>query len=216
MMFNETFKRSISSVILVIGLYLILKIDHIYFNILLITIFFIASFEWYNLTKNFNYKALGLIFLILSFLSVFLIRNQSDGNNLFIFVLVICVLTDIGGYIFGKVFKGPKLTRISPNKTYSGTFGGFALSILLTSILINYSILDFKINLDINLISIVLMFLISAISQCGDLIISYFKRKSGKKDTGLLIPGHGGILDRIDGMIFAYPFFYLVNNILNL
>ena len=111
--------------------------------------------------------------------------------------------------MFGKIFKGPKLTSISPNKTYMGMFGGFILSIVL-------AILFFQIFLNLNENSLfqykiyILAILISSVSQLGDIVISYFKRIYNVKDTGNIIPGHGGLLDRIDGMIFAFPFSYIV------
>ena len=142
---------------------------------------------------------------------------MNDENNLylFLFIILICISTDIGGYVFGKLLKGPKLTKISPNKTYSGMIGGFVLSALILTIFIKNT---FFINLqekEITLFTYFIIILISSISQIGDLIVSYFKRNSNIKNTGNLIPGHGGILDRIDGMIFAFPFYYLIY-ILNL
>jgi len=118
---------------------------------------------------------------------------------------MICVSTDIGGYIFGKIFKGPKLTKFSPNKTYAGMIGGYILSIVSTIILTN-----FYFNDDFAIKLFIFVILISTISQLGDIIISYFKRLSKIKDTGKIIPGHGGLLDRVDGMIFAFPFSYLI------
>jgi len=134
----------------------------------------------------------------------------------FLFVIIICILTDIGGYVFGKLFKGPKLTKISPNKTYSGMIGSFFLSII-TIYLFKINIFTFVLpdtvfqlnNLnDFNLLLLVLF--ISTMSQIGDLIISYFKRLSKIKNTGNLIPGHGGLLDRVDGIVFAIPSSYIL------
>ena len=154
-------------------------------------------------------KVLGFLFLVLSFFSIYNLRNDVDEGFLnVIFVLIICISTDIGGFIFGKLFKGPKLTSISPNKTYSGILGSYLLTIIISTIFINV----FKENfLNNNLIlTYFFIILISSISQLGDLLISYFKRRSKLKDTGNIIPGHGGILDRIDGMIFAFPFSYIL------
>ena len=128
------------------------------------------------------------------------------------FVLFTCILTDIGGYLFGKILKGPKLTKISPNKTIAGVLGSYLLPLFFIYFFLNNFFIDiflensydFKINV------IILIFIISTISQIGDLIISYFKRISKINDTGKIIPGHGGLLDRIDGMIFAVPFFYII------
>ena len=126
---------------------------------------------------------------------------------------MISISTDIGGYVFGKIIKGPKLTNISPNKTYSGSIGGIFLTLL---ILILYSNifskeLNFFYKLYLNNFIFFLFIIISAslISQVGDLVISFLKRKAKIKNTGKIIPGHGGILDRIDGMIFTFPFMYI-------
>ena len=117
------------------------------------------------------------------------------------YVIIICVSTDIGGYIFGKLFKGPKLTIYSPNKTIAGMLGGFVMSILAMFVLIHiYEDQNFSIKL------LAFVIFISVISQLGDITVSFFKRLAKIKDTGKIIPGHGGLLDRIDGMIFAFPF----------
>ncbi len=121
-----------------------------------------------------------------------------DNKLYFIFFLAICVATDIGGYLFGNLFKGKKLTKISPNKTYSGLIGSYVLS----SLVFFYFYYQFKFHYSL----LIFTFLISTVSQIGDLFFSYIKRKAKLKDTGNFLPGHGGILDRIDGMIFAIPF----------
>ena len=125
-----------------------------------------------------------------------------------LFIIAVCISTDIGGYVFGNIFKGPKLTKISPKKTYSGMYGGYLLAALSSYFLIKFIIIDSSIKINTHLF--IFSFFISTISQLGDLIISYFKRLSKIKNTGRLIPGHGGLLDRIDGMIFAFPFSYLI------
>ena len=141
---------------------------------------------------------------------------------MFILILIICVFTDLGGYIFGKILKGPKLTKISPKKTYAGAIGGIILSIIIALLFTKYTELGTLVysNLsiwigdlfDIKIINIFFIFVlfISLVSQVGDLIISYFKRLAKVKDTGNLIPGHGGLLDRVDGIIFAIPASYLL------
>ena len=158
------------------------------------------------MSKKKLYNIFGHIFLLLSFYSAYLIRGENE-NSLYMFlaVLLICISTDIGGYIFGKILKGAKLTKISPKKTYSGVFGGYLLSIIVANSFIDYVDLNFHIK------EFVIVIVISTISQIGDITVSYFKRLSKIKNTGNLIPGHGGILDRIDGMIFAFPFFYIIN-----
>tara|TARA_Y100000590_G_C15681582_1_gene1000034 strand:+ start:34 stop:687 length:654 start_codon:yes stop_codon:yes gene_type:complete len=211
---NEAIKRIISSIIIIpIFIFLISK-GSIYFTLFLITFFLIATYEWINMCKNKIHSFLGIIFLLLSTYFAFLLRgNDSNGLFIFLFVIIICVATDIGGYIFGKIFKGPKLTRISPNKTYSGMIGSYFLSITFAYLFINeYNI--FLLNsisfTQDNIKFFILIFLISTVSQLGDLFISYFKRLSKIKNTGKIIPGHGGLLDRVDGIIFAIPFCYLL------
>ena len=158
--------------------------------------------------KNNLLRFLGIIFLLFSFFTAFEIREINDNFKFFLFVITVCIFTDIGGYIFGKIFKGPKLTSISPNKTYAGVFGSFMLSLIAGLIYLDYfgkkEIVDSK-----HIIVLLIILLISLISQIGDLIISYFKRKAKLKDTGKILPGHGGLLDRIDGLIFVFPIIYI-------
>jgi phosphatidate cytidylyltransferase len=201
---QEIIKRILSSIlILAIALFFIIKGSFFYIFFLSV-FFFITSFEWYKMTKNKNYFLLGLIFLILSFLSAFLLRNIFLND--FILVILICISTDIGGFVFGKLFKGPKLTKISPNKTYSGMIGSFFLSIISALLYTNYYDLVYWTDS----VLLIVVILISSISQIGDLTVSYFKRKSKIKNTGKIIPGHGGLLDRIDGMLFAIPFAFIL------
>lgn len=206
---NELIKRILSSLILIpIVLFAIIK-GSIYFNIFLITCFFVILFEWHKVSKKNNFYYLGIIFLMFSFYTTYILYYINESYINFLFILVICVSTDIGGYTFGKLFKGPKLTNISPKKTYSGSIGGFALTILSTSLFFKIS-LFFPEDTKIFLSTYMLAILISFVSQIGDIIISYFKRLNKIKHTGNLIPGHGGLLDRVDGMIFAFPFYYII------
>ena len=161
------------------------------------------------MSKKKSYNILGFLFLIISFYSIYKLRNNYDGAyEVFLVVTLICVSTDIGGYIFGKIFKGPKLTKFSPNKTFAGMIGGFILSIIF----INFFLQNLYLEgiFDLKQITFFFIIIISSVSQLGDIIISYFKRLSKIKDTGKIIPGHGGLLDRIDGMIFAFPFSHLI------
>ena len=206
---NELIKRILSSLILIpIVLIAIIK-GSIYFNIFLITCFFVILFEWHKVSKKNIFYYLGIIFLMFSFYTTYILYYINESYINFLFILVICISTDIGGYTFGKLFKGPKLTNISPKKTYSGSIGGFALTILSTSLFFKIS-LFFPEDTKIFLSSYMLAILISFVSQIGDIIISYFKRLNKIKHTGNLIPGHGGLLDRVDGMIFAFPFYYII------
>ena len=184
----------------------------IYNNNILVLILFIISvvliYEFLNILKNIfkSNKINSFIFLNLFILYIclfasqiyfFLTGDSENKQNVFLFILLICISTDIGGYVFGKIFKGKKLTSISPNKTYAGMIGSFVCSLLICMLFVKY--LNFSNYL------IIFTFLISLVSQAGDLFISYLKRKGNIKNTGDFLPGHGGMLDRLDGMIFAVP-----------
>ena len=211
-MTKEFQKRTISTFIIIpLSFFFIIK-SSFYFIFFLITCFGVTSYEWYMMTKKKKYHFVGYFFLILSFYSAFLLRNFDNDEKgiLFLFVIIICISTDIGGYVVGKIFKGPKLTKISPNKTYSGMIGGYLLSIISISFFIKYSKMLFNEDLFFSSKVFISIIFISSISQLGDILISYFKRLSKIKNTGKIIPGHGGLLDRIDGMIFAFPFSYVI------
>ena len=158
-------------------------------------------------------KLLGIIYLLVTIYLAYLLRD-SFGIKIFIFIIIICIFTDIGGYIFGKIFKGPKLIKISPKKTYSGMIGSFILSVIAGSVYMQYqstfTLFEVSMFFKNDLFYILLILFISGISQIGDLIISYFKRLAKVKDTGKIIPGHGGLLDRADGIIFAVPVSYIL------
>ena len=214
-MYRELFKRILSSLILIpIVFYFIIK-GSIFFNFFVLIILLITLHEWHYLSFKKIYYLPGFIFIFFSFYTFYFIRNESD-YIFFWLILLTCIGTDIGGYIFGKILKGPKLTKISPNKTYAGVFGGFVLSLILVNLYINnLTLLSLaKSDKEIGLNIIFLVLSISIISQFGDLLISFFKRKSKKKNTGKIIPGHGGILDRIDGMIFAFPYSFILIKII--
>ena len=210
-MLREFEKRLISSVILILVTFLVILEGEIFFNIFLFIAFLISSYEWLKMIKRIDIKILGILFLFSSFYSAFYFRDQNLEG--FVLIILICVSTDIGGYIFGNLFKGPKLSKISPNKTQSGMFGSYALSLVVSSIFVLHYSNDIYIKQNLienDLKFVISIFLISSVSQVGDLIISYFKRSSKIKNTGNIIPGHGGLLDRIDGMIFVFPFVYLI------
>ena len=150
--------------------------------------------------SRFSYKTLSLFYL--SGLVYLILAIESEYFNLKIYLLysiLVSIMSDVGGLVFGKIFKGKKLTKISPNKTISGSIGSFIFSISLIPFF-------YKDQINQNLISMFLITIaISLISQLGDLFISFLKRKAKVKDTSDLLPGHGGFLDRIDGIIFAIP-----------
>ena len=203
-MSQELTKRILSSIVLIpITLFFIIKGSYLFIFFILICLSAII-YEWHMMSKKKPYRIFGFIFLLLSFYSICKLRIDNDYWFL-LFIITICITTDIGGYVFGKLFKGPKLTKFSPNKTYAGMVGGYLLSILSSYIFVNFYFSE-----EISIKWFFFVILISTISQLGDIIISFFKRLSKIKDTGKIIPGHGGLLDRIDGMIFAFPFSYLI------
>ena len=204
----EFLTRLISSIILISLIFFVFTKGTIFINLFILICLLISLYEWHMLRINKNYYYIGVIFLFLSFFSVYRLTNYEVDYSNFILILLICVSTDLGGYFFGKIFKGKKLTKISPNKTYSGMFGSFILSFVFCYIFLKFTnIFTYSSLSQINII--IFIFFISSISQIGDIIISYFKRKSKVKNTGNIIPGHGGLIDRIDGMIFAFPLGYL-------
>ena len=205
---DEIVKRILSSIILIpTVLFFIIKGSFL-FNFFIFICFLITTYEWLKLSKNSLLKLIGTIFILISFYTIFNIRNEFDRDYFhLLLVVIICVSTDIGGYVFGNIFKGPKLTKISPKKTYSGVIGSFLLSLIFTNLFLDFlsNVETFEFTKEMFLF----ILLVSLVSQIGDIIISFFKRKSKIKNTGIIIPGHGGILDRIDGMIFALPFAYV-------
>tara|TARA_B100000989_G_scaffold253003_1_gene201329 strand:+ start:1212 stop:1874 length:663 start_codon:yes stop_codon:yes gene_type:complete len=214
---KELQKRIFSSLVLIpTTLFFIVKGTY-FFDFFILIFLSVSIYEWHYISKKKDYKIVGILFLILSFYSAYYLRNKFyDDYFYFIMIIFICISTDIGGYVFGNLFKGPKLTKISPKKTYSGVIGGYLFSIIFTVLFFNYADYILEITYikvtakELSLNNFILTIFISTISQLGDIAVSYFKRKSNIKDTGKIIPGHGGLLDRIDGMIFAFPATFLV------
>ena len=225
-MSKNLFKRIITSIIL-LSLLFFINFSHKYITILSILILgliicieankiFSKLINRRDYNKEYSQKKFYLKFLILNvitfcyvfFIFCYLTINIFifGGPLFFLYILSICFFTDIGGYVFGKIIGGRKLSKISPNKTVSGTIGSFMFSIIPLFLFLNFDNLDLKFNIN----SIVFILLISLISQLGDLFISFLKRKAKIKDTGKILPGHGGVLDRVDGIIFAVPFSYLL------
>ena len=229
-MSQNLLKRLITSIVL-LSLFIFINFSHQYIFILSILIIgLIICIEANNLfsklltnknsKKNSSINKLNANFIILNIITfsyIFFIFcnlsyeiHRSESPIFFLYIISICFFTDIGGYIFGKIIGGKKLSKISPNKTIAGAIGSFIFSIIPLIIALNFNFLD----LEFNLTNIILCLLISLISQIGDLFISLIKRKAEIKDTGNLLPGHGGILDRMDGIIFAVPFSYILIKLL--
>ena len=216
---KELQKRILSSTVIIpISIFFIFQ-ENIFFVFFLSVLFLVSSYEWIKMNKNDIIRVIGLFYFAVAFFTAYLLREKFSVE-IFIFILVICIFTDLGGYMFGKILKGPKLTKISPKKTYAGVIGGFILSLIAALIYIKLMVIDNVVNTNFliwsgNILVFDYMFFLfilsmSCISQVGDLIISYFKRLAKVKDTGGLLPGHGGLLDRIDGIIFTIPIFYFL------
>lgn len=205
---KELVKRLITSIFMTIITVYSVYSGGLTFNLFLFSILLISLLEWKYLASNHVIFLLGVIFLFSSIIATYLLRY--DNLIFFIFVLIISVSSDIGGYIFGKLIKGPKLTQISPNKTYAGMCGSYLLSIFFGIIFLNYynNFANFEAY---SFFSFFIILLISFVNQIGDLLISFFKRLKNVKNTGKILPGHGGLLDRIDGIIFVIPCSHLIN-----
>jgi len=196
------------SYILIISLIIISLISWLEFRNLILKIFKNKSFK--SSFLKLLIQATSLLYLTMFSSLVFSGILQSNFKIIILFLLCICILSDIGGLLFGKFFKGKKLTKISPNKTISGSIGSFVLSLFLVPIF--YFLFEDEFSDIGNLI--ILTILVSFFCQLGDLFISFLKRKAKVKDTGNLLPGHGGILDRIDGILFAVPIGILIYDFL--
>jgi len=210
---NELFKRIFTSVFLLPILFYVTVYSGIYLISILILFYLLSAYEIFKNTKNILFNLLANILLILSFYSFYYLRDDTTYSLIILFwILISTFLSDIGGYIFGKTFKGKKLTKISPNKTYSGSVGSVIMSCLSLPLL-NLSQFFFLDKLLVNFIEYnFLMFtiLISFVCQFGDLFVSLLKRKIKIKNTSNMLPGHGGILDRIDGLIFVLIFSFIL------
>ena len=204
-------KRLLTSLILLSIVYLIINFS--FFLLFALLVFGVLSLiEYFSIIqKIFKNRFLrmfhNLIFTIFIFFFCFLFFFLSSIGQLklIIFILLFgCIASDIGGFIFGKVFKGPKLTKISPQKTISGAFGSIFFSVIIINMFFYYLTNTFKINL------IIISVITSIGCQLGDLFFSYLKRKAKIKDTGNFFPGHGGVLDRLDGLLLGIPIGFLL------
>ena len=210
---SSNFKKRILTSIFLLSL---LTGMFFYSYIMIISLIIIAIISWIefyaliskiikkNILKDrlfrFFYKTLSLFYLSGLVYLIFAIESEYSSLKIYLlYSVLVAILSDIGGLVFGKIFKGKKLTKISPNKTISGSIGSFIFSILLIPFF-------FKGQIEHNILNmLIITIIISLTSQLGDLFISFLKRKAQVKDTSDLLPGHGGVLDRIDGIIFAIP-----------
>jgi phosphatidate cytidylyltransferase len=197
----NNFKKRLSVSLLAFPLIYVLLYQKTLSNLLILIVFLFCIFEWVKIFKKKNaIFFLGLIVLFVFLLSLLRIYNFVEFNLIFLWLIILTWLSDIGGYIFGKLFGGPKLTQISPNKTWAGAIGSIILS--------QFAFLIFFLNSNykFNIIIIFMQLFLSIIGQFGDILMSCVKRKNNKKDTSNFIPGHGGFLDRVDGLIWIIIF----------
>ena len=208
-------KRILTSVVILpLSFFFIIKGGFFLLSFLLF-IFFIANYELFSIfNKKFTILFLNLVLISSLFTVFYLAENNELTFLLLIWVIILSICSDVGGYIFGKIFKWKKLTKISPKKTFSGALGSFIFSIFSLFIISN---LDIEGSESINFIEVKFFFIsiiFSLVAQLGDITISYFKRLEKIKDAGNILPGHGGIFDRIDGLMFVLIItiiFYKVN-----
>ena len=219
---NNLSKRIITSIILIFILSISLFYNKYIWLFTLIFVSLVLFIEFNNLVNKIWKKEKKTILKFNIFSSLFLLIliyvSYESYNNppiVLVFIILICIFSDTGGYLIGNLIGGKKLTKISPNKTISGSIGSFLFSLMPIVIfwgLYNFTNdLSFKADSSLKLIPICLF--LSLICQLGDLFISYFKRKAKVEDTGSILPGHGGLLDRIDGIIFVLPAAYLIDKI---
>jgi phosphatidate cytidylyltransferase len=215
-MMNELIKRVLTSLFLVNILFFCLYYSGFYLLTFLTLFYLISNYELIRNTKNLLFLLISNFFIILALFSFYTLRGDSSTSLLLIcWILSATFLSDIGGYFFGKTFKGKKLTKISPNKTYSGSIGSIFLS---TTSLIFLELIK-KFLFEENLINFYefkyffITILISIVCQLGDLYVSFWKRKIKIKNISNLLPGHGGVLDRVDGLIFVLIFCFIINKI---
>ena len=206
MISNNLKQRVFTSLILLTFVFLIFSFNIflIYFLIIMGVLSILEFIQIINIIfKNkFMRILINLFFIIYIFIFciLFFLFSNLEGLKLILFILLLsCVASDIGGYIFGKIFKGPKITKISPKKTYAGAAGSFSLTLIIMYLFSFYFI-------DLQYYKIIFIsFMTSLFCQLGDLFFSLLKRKAKLKDTGKILPGHGGVIDRLDGIFLGIP-----------
>ena len=215
---NNFSQRIVTSLILLLILSITLFFNKYILLFGLILCSLVLFIEFNNLTKKIWKKKKRTIFRIniisLLFLVIFIYVSYDFYNKPLLFIISICIFSDTGGYIVGNLIGGKKLTKISPKKTISGSIGSFIFSlfpIIIFWMYQNIILVNFSVEYYLKLIPVCLF--LCLICQLGDLFISYFKRKANVSDTGSILPGHGGLLDRIDGVIFVLPTAYIIDKI---
>ena len=208
--------RIVTSLALLPILIFCLHYSGLYFTIFLGLVYLLSFYEIIKNTKNLLFNLISNTILIFAFYSFYQLRGESNYSLINIYwILSTTFFSDIGGYTVGKLFKGKKITKISPNKTYSGLVGSFLFSIFSIPFLNLFQILlydQYVINF-YQLKYLILVILISIVCQLGDLFVSFCKRTINIKNISNILPGHGGVLDRIDGLIFVLIFIFIVEKI---
>ena len=216
-MITNNLKKRIFTSLLLFFLFFLIYNFNFFLIYSLIVLGVLSLIEFYNaINKIIKSKLLTLFMNIIFsiFVSVFcylfLFFSFNAQLKLILFIILLgCIFSDIGGYLFGKTFGGPKLTKISPNKTIAGSVGSLLISATTVFVL-------FFIFFGIYSLNILFVGLITSLAcQMGDLFFSYLKRKAKFKDFGKYLPGHGGVLDRLDGIFFGVPSGLLALAILN-
>ena len=210
---NNLQKRILTSIIILpISIFFILKGGN-YIVSFLYAILILGNFEAFSAFKRKLSIIIIDVILVMALLALLHLRNDTASSFfLLLWIVILTIFSDVGGYIFGKIFKGKKISKISPNKTISGIIGSFifaVLSVFFISFIIS-SMSSLENNFFLKPKYFILALLFSLAAQLGDLFISYFKRLEKLKDTGKILPGHGGIFDRIDGLMFVVILAYIL------
>lgn len=206
-MIKNNFKKRIYTSFFLFSLFFLIFINDFVLILSLLLIGIFSVLEFANLIKKITKLRINALIynffffcFILSFSSLFYVLSKWHQTEFLLMIILLgCIASDIGGFIFGKLFKGPKLSKISPNKTISGALGSLIITIITVSGIIFFYTNFFSINI------IVTAAITSLACQAGDLFFSFLKRKAKIKDTGSVLPGHGGLLDRFDGVFLGVP-----------
>ena len=216
---SELLKRIITSIVIFSILLLVLINSKFHLIIFLSTFYLISFYEIYKNSNSLKFTIISNILLLIAFYSFYYLRGDSNKELIFLcWALFTTFLSDIGGYVFGKTFGGKKLTKISPNKTYSGAVGSLIFCLLSLPMLV-FIQKDFLNEILINFLQLnffIFTLSTSLVAQMGDITVSYWKRRFKIKDTGKIFPGHGGVLDRIDGLIFVLIFLLILKTFINI